>query len=46
MDVLYSKPSKWNNDTKKKQILEIDDSWSLDLLDLGDYGPENNRRYE
>ena len=27
------------------QIIQINDIWSLDILDLKDYGPENNRGY-
>ena len=31
--------------TKKTDVYYIDDIWSLDILDLKDYGPENNRGY-
>ena len=29
----------------KTDVHHIDDTWSLDILDLKDYGPEKNRRY-
>ena len=31
--------------TNKTDVHYIDDIWSLDILDLKDYGPENNRGY-
>ena len=31
--------------TKETDIYHIDDLCSLDILDLRDYGPENNRGY-
>ena len=42
---IYSKPPKKNYDTNKTDVYYIDDIWSLDILDLKDYGPENNRGY-
>ena len=42
---IYSKPSKKNYTTNKTDVYHIDDIWSLDILDLKDYGPENNRGY-
>ena len=42
---IYSKPPKRNYITKKTNVCHIDDVWSLDILDLKDYGPENNRGY-
>ena len=42
---IYSKPPKKNYDTNKTDVYFIDDIWSLDILDLKDYGPENNRGY-
>ena len=42
---IYSKPPKKNFITKKTNVYCIDDIWSLDILDLKDYGPENNRGY-
>ena len=42
---IYSKPPKRNYPTNKTNFYHIDDVWSLDILDLKDYGPENNRRY-
>ena len=41
----YSKPPKKNYPTNKTNVYNIDDIWSLDILDLKDYGPENNRGY-
>ena len=42
---VYSKPRKKNYSTNKTDVYHIDDIWSLDILDLKDYGPENNRKY-
>ena len=42
---IYSKRPKRNHATNKTYIYYIDDIWSLDILDLKDYGPENNRGY-
>ena len=42
---IYSKAPKKNYDTNKTDVYHIDDIWSLDILDLKDYGPENNRGY-
>ena len=42
---IYSKPPKKNYPTNKTDVYHIDDIWSLDILDLKDYGPENNRDY-
>ena len=42
---IYSKPPKKNYFTNKTDVYHIDDIWSLDILDLKDYGPENNRNY-
>ena len=42
---IYSRGPKKNYDTNKTDVYYIDDIWSLDKLDLKDYGPENNRRY-
>ena len=41
----YSKAPKKNYITNKTDVYYIDDIWSLDILDLKDYGPENNRGY-
>ena len=45
MNEIYSKPPKRNYITNKTDVYHIDDIWSLDILDLKDYGPENNRGY-
>ena len=42
---VYSKPSKRIYATNKTDAYHIDDIRSLDILDLKDYGPENNRKY-
>ena len=42
---IYSKGPKKNFATNKTDVYYIDDIWSLDILDLQDYGPENNRNY-
>ena len=42
---IYSKPPRKNYPTNKTDVYHIDDIWSLDILDLKDYGPKNNRGY-
>ena len=42
---IYSKGPKKNYATNKTDVYFIDDIWSLDILDLKDYGPQNNRGY-
>ena len=42
---IYSKGPKKYYNTNKTNVYYIDDTWSLDILDLKDYGPENNRNY-
>ena len=42
---IYSKPPKKIYDTNKTDVYHVDEIWSLDILDLKDYGPENNRGY-
>ena len=42
---IYSKPPKKNYATNKTDVYHFDDIWSLDILDLKDYGPGNNRGY-
>ena len=42
---MYSRPRKKNYSTNKTEVFHIDDIWRLDILDLKDYGPENNRGY-
>ena len=42
---IFSKPPKKYYATNKTDVYHIDDIWSLDILDLKDYGPENNRGY-
>ena len=45
IDEIYSKPPKKIYLTNKTDVYHIHDIWNLDILDLKDYGPENNRRY-
>ena len=45
MNEIYSKPPKKYYATNKTDVYHIDDTWSLDILDLKDYGPKNNRGY-
>ena len=42
---IYSKPPRKNYALNKTDVYHIDDTWSLDILDLKDYGPKNNRGY-
>ena len=42
---IFSRGPKKNKATNKTNVYHIDDIWSLDILDLKDYGPENNRGY-
>ena len=45
IDEIYSKPPKKFYPTNKTNVYHIDDIWSLDILDLKEYGPENNKGY-
>ena len=45
IDEIYSKAPKKNYATNKTDVYYIDDIWSLDILDLNDYGSKNNRGY-
>ena len=40
---IYSRGPKKNYATNKTDVYHIVDIWSLDILDLKNYGPENNR---
>ena len=40
---IYSKPPKKKYPRNKTHVYHIDKIWSLDILDLKDYGPENIR---
>ena len=42
---IYSKPPKKNYATNKTDVYHMDEIWPLDILDLKDYGPKNNRGY-
>ena len=43
---IYSKPPKKNYVTNKTNVYYADDIWSLEILDLKGYGPENNKGYK
>ena len=43
---IYSRPPKKNYPTNKTDVYHFDEIWSLDMLDLIDYGPENNRGHK
>ena len=45
MNEIYSKPARKNYPTNETDVYHFDDIWSLDILDLKDYGAENNRGY-
>ena len=45
MNEIYSKPPKKIYATNKTDVYHIDDIWRLDILDLKDYGPKNNKGY-
>ena len=45
IDEIYMKPPKKNYETNKIVNKHIDDTWSLDLLDMIDYGIKNNNGY-
>ena len=40
---IYSRPPKKTHAPNKSDVYHIDDIWSLGILDLKNYGPENNR---
>ena len=42
---IYSNGPRKSYPTNKTDVYHIDEIWSLDVLDLKDYGPENNRGY-
>ena len=42
---IYSKPPRKYYPTNKTDVYFIDDIWSLDILDLKEYGTNNNRGY-
>ena len=41
----YTKPPKKNYSTNKTYLYHFYDIWSLDILDLKDFGPEKNKGY-
>ena len=46
LNEIYSKPPKKIYPTNKTDVYHIDHIWSLDVLDLKDYGPKNKRGYK
>ena len=44
-EVTYSKPLHKNYITNKPIIKLFDDIWSMDIIDLNDYTPENKRGF-
>ena len=42
---IYSKPPKRNYPTNKTDLYHFNEIWSMDILDLKDYGKEKNRGY-
>ena len=42
---IYSKPPKNNYITDQTDVYHIDDIWSVDILHLKNYGPENKKGY-
>ena len=42
---ICSERSKMNLPTGKSIVKIVDDTWNLDLLDLVEYGTDNNRRF-
>ena len=42
---IYFEPPKKTYVTDKTDVYQVDDIWSLDKLDLKEYGPETNRNY-
>ena len=42
---IHSEPPKKKNSTNKTDVYYFDDIWSLDILDLNDYGPKSLRGY-
>ena len=45
LNKIFSRPPKKNYPTNKTDFYHVDNDWSLDILGLKDYGPENNRGY-
>ena len=44
LDEIHAKSPKKNYATNKTDVYRINVIWSLDIFDLRDYSPENNRR--
>ena len=44
IDEIYSNGLKKNNNPNETHVYHIDSLWRLDVLDLKDYCPENNKK--
>ena len=42
---IFSNPPKRNCPTNKTDVYHIDDTWSVDIFNLKDYCPKNNKGY-
>ena len=40
---VYANPPNKNSHTNKADVYQTNDTWSMDLLDLNDYGPKKQR---
>ena len=45
IDKVNSETLERNYPTNKTNVYYVDDFWRLDMLDLKNHGPENNRKY-
>ena len=45
LNEISAKPPDKNYATNKTNVYHIIDSWSMDILDLNDYGPNNKKGY-
>ena len=45
LEEIHSNSPKRNYITNTTNVFHIDDTWSLDILDVEDYGAGNNRGY-
>ena len=45
LDEICSTWRKQNYITRKNDVFYVDNTWSVDIIDLKDYGPEKNRGY-
>ena len=45
IEEIYFKPPKKTYATNKTNVYQTDDFWSSDIIDVKDYGSENNRNF-